>query len=494
MSSSALRLAIGMLAAIIVSAQVGGPQPGRGTGLPPLPRIGGKKKSGKGSKIDESKVLIEGIRGTLRKLDDKRIILFTEDKRFVEIEREDETRFLKTAEDAKIADFIPGVQIWIEGYRDEESVFHALRVNWEKAPTDAERAAAMGPLPQSVRFEDDRPAAEIAKETKSEGPPKMARKDDPKPAAETPAPKPPIPLEEPAEVRERGTLVVEKNADLIPAPKVKRGRPAPRPKDPDDDVAEPTIAASGAVSPIPVEAPKVATQPEQLDPLIEKAREIALEFAETLPNYLAKQVTTRFAGNGKKDRWDAQDNFTADVVYQDGKESYRNVLLNGKPAKGKIEQTGAWSRGEFGTTLRDLMSPATNAKFKLRGNTTISNRRAKLYDYVVEQESSHWQIGVPGQTYFPSYKGSVWIDIETSRVMRIEMQGRQIPQAFPVDAVESAVEWDFVKIGASSYLVPVHAETLSCLRSMGQCSKNVMDFRNYRKFGAQSELILDQPQ
>jgi hypothetical protein len=115
-----------------------------------------------------------------------------------------------------------------------------------------------------------------------------------------------------------------------------------------------------------------------------------------------------------------------------------------------------------------------------------------LYDFQVDQENSHWQIGVPGQTYFPAYRGSIWIDIETARVMRIEMQGRKIPEGFPVDAVESAVEWDFVKIGTGSYLVPVHAETLSCMRSMSMCSKNVMDFRNYRKFGAESELILNQ--
>ena len=141
-----------------------------------------KTKTGTKTHVDESKVFVEGLRGTLRKLDEKRIILFTDDKRFIDIAREDETRFLETGKDAMMAKFVLGSQVWIEGYRDEESVFHALRVNWERAPTEAELKAAMGPLPQSVRFEDDRPAAEIAKETKQEGPPKMARKGDAKPA------------------------------------------------------------------------------------------------------------------------------------------------------------------------------------------------------------------------------------------------------------------------------------------------------------------------
>jgi hypothetical protein len=49
-----------------------------------------------------------------------------------------------------------------------------------------------------------------------------------------------------------------------------------------------------------------------------------------------------------------------------------------------------------------------------------------------------------------------------------------------------------VKIGGGSYLVPIHSETLSCFRGLNTCSKNVIDFRNYRRFGAQSELILNQ--
>jgi hypothetical protein len=522
MPFSALRLTLGILATSVAFAQLGSPQypngrvgypggrtPGQtGAGIP-LP---GKKKTGS-KKIDENKVIVEGVRGILRKLDTNSIVVQADDKRILQVRREDETRFLKAGKDEKLTEFPLGDHVWIEAYRDEDGFFHALRVNWDKAGTDADRLAAKGPLPESVRFEDDRPAEEVAKEKAKEergdGPPKLTRggpkaqKAEEKPAEPAPAAKaPPVEVASAEAPRENATLVVDKAVDdLDGAPRIKRGRPAPRPRNSgDDDIpaangpavvpAAPGVEVASAAVGAPRETPPAAV--EKLDPLIEKAREIALEFSESLPNYLAKQVTTRFAGEGKKDRWQAQDNFTADVVYQDGKESYRNVMLNGKPAKGKIEQTGSWSRGEFGTTLRDVLSPASNAAFKLRGNSTISNRRAKLYDFQVDQENSHWQIGVPGQTYFPAYRGSIWIDIETARVMRIEMQGRKIPEGFPVDAVESAVEWDFVKIGTGSYLVPVHAESLSCMRSMSMCSKNVMDFRNYRKFGAESELILNQ--
>ncbi len=512
---------------------------GGGNGLPRLP-FPGKKKKDKDKATKEQMRNLTDLRGILRRMDAKTLVLEADDKRFLQVVRNDESKLLKNGEEAKSTDFAPGDHVIVEAAVDDDNRFIAVRINWEKEGTEKERVSARGPLPETVQFEDDRkgPPEEVkragstggassSRDRDDDGPPKMTRKGEPAPASKkpeeiasnVPPPSPskgkasstPAPAPEPEEVREKGTLVVDK-VDLEPVPKVKRGRPAPRPRSADelDDVAPvtaaPGITAGGAreiasatsvSASAPTAMPSASGRPViadggSADPLLERAKESAMNFTEVLPNYTAKQMTTRFNGNGKADRWDPQDNFTADIVYQDGKENYTNVLLNGKPAKGKVEQTGAWSRGEFGTTLRDVFSPATNAAFKPRGSATISNRKAKYYDFTVEQENSHWQIGVPGQTYFPSYRGSVWIDIETARVLRIEMQGRRIPEAFPIDTVESAIDFDFVKIGGGSYLVPVHSESLSCFRSANMCNKNVIDFRNYRKFGAQSELILSQ--
>ncbi len=99
---------------------------------------------------------------------------------------------------------------------------------------------------------------------------------------------------------------------------------------------------------------------------------------------------------------------------------------------------------------------------------------------------------VAGQAYFPEYTGNVWIDDETSRVLRIEMQARHMPDEFPLDHVESATDYDFVRIGERKFLLPVHSENLSCERGTSQCSRNVIDFRNYRKFGADTEITFGQ--
>jgi hypothetical protein len=62
------------------------------------------------------------------------------------------------------------------------------------------------------------------------------------------------------------------------------------------------------------------------------------------------------------------------------------------------------------------------------------------------------------------------------------MQARNMPSDFPMDSVESAVDYSYVMIGGTSFLLPVHAESLGCERGTSNCSHNIIDFRNYHEF------------
>jgi len=241
----------------------------------------------------------------------------------------------------------------------------------------------------------------------------------------------------------------------------------------------------------PEPAPRQTAREE--DPFIEKAREAAESFSETLPNYVCQQFTARFASTSHIPNWQAQDLVSAEVVYENGKESYRNLAINGKPIKkGQEEQTGAWSTGEFGTLLRDLFSRSTAAEFRFRRDSTIAGMTAAVYDFQVQRENSHWRIQVPSQYVFPAYKGSVWIDRKNGRVLRIEMQTRGMPSEFPIDTVETAADYEYVRIGGTQqFLLPVHSESLMCQRGSNICNKNTIDFRNYKKYSGESTIIFE---
>ncbi len=230
------------------------------------------------------------------------------------------------------------------------------------------------------------------------------------------------------------------------------------------------------------------------DAVIQGARDAAASFTESLPNYVVKQFTTRYqtdSARGNRTSWQALDVVTADVVYENGKESYKNLLVNGKAPKDAVEKTGSWSTGEFSTILQGILAPQTDADFHGKRSTTIVNRPAYRYDYSVEQPNSSWHVFASAQSYIPGYTGAIWIDKENFRVLRIEMSARNMPKEFPLDAVESAVDYDYVQIGDQKFLLPVHSEALSCVRGSSDCSRNVIDFRNYKKFGADATIRFD---
>jgi len=89
----------------------------------------------------------------------------------------------------------------------------------------------------------------------------------------------------------------------------------------------------------------------------------------------------------------------------------------------------------------------------------------------------------------PRLYGAVWIDPATSRVLRIEMEARDFPETFETDHVESATDYQYIRLGGSEqYLLPVHSETLSCQRGTANCTRNAIDFRNYHKYEGQSTV------
>lgn len=224
------------------------------------------------------------------------------------------------------------------------------------------------------------------------------------------------------------------------------------------------------------------------DAVIEAARQQADAIDQALPNFLVQQQTTRYVGTVSPPNWHARDLVTAEVAYVNGAEEYRDIRVNGRPVT-KPEQSGSWSTGEFGTTLQDVLSPMTGAAFSRRTDQLLGSRAMAVYDFVVPRIRSHWTIVAPdGATYKPAYKGMIWIDKETHHVRRIESESISLPEDFPFAKAGWLVEYDAVKVDNAPYMLAVRADNWSCERASSRCKRNETVYRNYRKFGAESEI------
>jgi hypothetical protein len=325
-----------------------------------------------------------------------------------------------------------------------------------------------------------------------------------------------------ADAPRAGNTAVRKPAAADPddsgPPVLRRGKPAQHSSASSDDtvqtasVARPTqTPAAGDKLPSdsslkgardrPTDDYAAAMAPEAARPLpsnpkealLERAREWALNFTDNLPNYVCQQYTTRYIRVPGSRDWRAQDVVSANVVYENGKEDYRNLAINGKPVNKKMEELpGSWSTGEFGTTLRSLFHPGRQAEFTYVKQSSINGLTSWVYDYTVRKENSDWHIQLGSQSIIPAYSGRVWIEEKTAQVLRIEMSAIEIPRDFPLDQVEASNDYGFVRLAtADQYMLPTHAETLSCERGSPVCSRNTIDFRNYHKYSGDATLVFD---
>jgi hypothetical protein len=384
--------------------------------------------------------------GKIRTVDAKSLLLATEDGRELRIFLSKSTRYVREGETLKTVNLRPGTVVTVEARQNAEFFLYAVTVQIMK---DAAPQAAPAATPKASQT------------------PKAAESEVPAEPSTTMAP---APVYDP---------------DDAGPPKVKRGKPERVVR------AEQEAVNTPAAVPVSVAAPAVTLNEPMEDPQIPKAREAAKEFTASLPNYLVRQHTTRYWSDTAKVDWRPLDVLSLTVVYEGGKESYRNVRLNNKLTTKPLDAlSGTVSQGEFGSTLADLLSNATNADFRRRGTAQIGTHSAWRFDFKVELDNSHWTIKTGSQSIRPAYKGTIWVERDTARVLRIEMQAQNLPGDYPLDVTEWVVEYDSVKLGTREFLVPVKAEVLACWRGSARCSRNATEFRNYQRFTGESDLYL----
>ena len=123
------------------------------------------------------------------------------------------------------------------------------------------------------------------------------------------------------------------------------------------------------------------------------------------------------------------------------------------------DQSGSWGQGDFDGAMQAILAPASAGTFTKKRSVTLGKRLAWRYEYSIDQAHSDWQLShlnIYGgmYNYEPAFGGAIWIDQETSGVLRFEMEARNLPDTFPMDKVQWAIDYDFVKVGNGNYLSP----------------------------------------
>jgi hypothetical protein len=157
---------------------------------------------------------------------------------------------------------------------------------------------------------------------------------------------------------------------------------------------------------------------------------------------------------------------------------------------------GALSMGDFGTVMREIFEPQSNTHFDWERWTTLRKRPTHVFTYRVPLETSKYSIHYSedekdeGSTVIVGYHGSIFVDNELAHpVVRIVVEAENIPPSFPVQQVKSTLDYDFTKIGDREFLLPLVNDVR--MHSARLWTKNVKEFRLYRKFSADAVIKFD---
>jgi hypothetical protein len=243
---------------------------------------------------------------------------------------------------------------------------------------------------------------------------------------------------------------------------------------------------------------------EEQAAVLDDVRKYALAYSRNLPDFICTEVTRRYGAlapgthgggaPGDDPHWQALDTLTKRLSYFNQKEEYKTIMHNATMVSdqaGKGSFGGSESFGDFGTMMKEVFEPATEAHFEWDHWGTLRGQRVMEFSFRVQQSRSQYSIMDvgSGRSIIAGYKGIVAVDPETHVVLRVKLQAENIPADFPVRSTEDILDYDYQEISGQQFLLPIKGTVTANLGD--QLARNDKEFRIYRKYSADAVIKYD---
>ena len=228
--------------------------------------------------------------------------------------------------------------------------------------------------------------------------------------------------------------------------------------------------------------------PDEQAKVLADASMFAAHHDTGLPNFTCLQNTRRFE-DMKDSGWQPTNTIVERLIYMDHREIYRVIEINGQPVNMTHDQLrGASSASEFESVMKTIFVPETGAEFVWQSWFSLRERNMYVYAYRVPALRSSYHIEVSERSFdlATAYHGLIFIDVENHFINRITLHADEIPPSFPLQEVSLTLDYDYTRIGAAQYVLPLQFELRS--REGNRLVKNELHYENYREFNAVSVI------
>jgi hypothetical protein len=208
------------------------------------------------------------------------------------------------------------------------------------------------------------------------------------------------------------------------------------------------------------------------DPILEHARQVNLERAAHMTNFVADEIVTPYAdvkGSGKWEQY-VPAVIEDEITVNGGRISRGNFRRNGKPWRGIDEKTqrlgftpGIPATG-FAAELQPLFDPNCPTTLKFAGNDELRGKAVMAYQFDSPAKSCFGNL-YGGSAYNAARTGRILIDEPSGDVLQFEEEAFGFPKGFAFVSRHQVMTWDYVKIGEASHWLPVSAEFIWTLKT-----------------------------
>ena len=232
--------------------------------------------------------------------------------------------------------------------------------------------------------------------------------------------------------------------------------------------------------------------------IIEGARQRALAWSDSLPNFFCVEVTDHSVDPTGRGDWRHKDTVVQVMRYIEHRESRTTLELNGENntlnANGAIgalpdELDFAHSVGEFGGMFQVVFEPSAKAKFTWKESDVLDGQPVQVFAFQVAATNSSFDLtGLNNRQHAVGFHGLVYLDPATRSIRRITIDADDIPDILQIHASSISVDYGWISINGHDYLLPMRG-AVSLREGKHQAVLNEFEFRNYRRFGSQIHIL-----
>jgi hypothetical protein len=224
------------------------------------------------------------------------------------------------------------------------------------------------------------------------------------------------------------------------------------------------------------------------DAALEHARQVNLERAANMPNFVADEIMKRYTARKASSTWKYQDTIESEITVKGIQISRQNFRRNGKPWNPETAfgmPIGMTSTG-FGAALKPLFDPECPTTLEFAGREEFRGKPVLVYRFRSPAGGCFGNL-YGNSPYNAARSGRVLIDESTGELLRFEEEATGFPGGFLFTKRTQVMIWDSVKVGDAFHWLPVGADFIWQF-SNGQLYRTTIEYRNHRHFEAASKL------